>query len=78
MYASKTSPQKYARKVLSQLFSKEELSHCIFKKVGPTTRQELSPNRCSVLESKDAYFERWMLLSKLLPISCMVKLTFAI
>lgn len=53
IYGSKSSPQKYARKVASHLFTKEELSKGICKKIGSTTREELSPGRCSVLRSKD-------------------------
>ncbi|XP_062509827.1 uncharacterized protein LOC134185951 [Corticium candelabrum] len=62
IYASKTSPQKYARKVVGQLFSKKELSHSIFRKVGPTSRKELSPTRCNIVTNclEKLYFKEML------------------
>ena len=52
VHASKSSPQKYARKVATELFTREELSEGIYKKVGPITRKELSHGRCGLITSK--------------------------
>jgi hypothetical protein len=49
---SANSPQKFARKVMSQVFSKREMASGLFKKVGQSAKQELSPNRCSLIMSK--------------------------
>ena len=51
IYASPSSPQKYARKLMPHLFSNEEMSEGLFPKVGPSTRQQLSPSRRNFLNS---------------------------
>ena len=49
---SAKSPKKYARKVLTHLFSQEELAAGLYSKVGPSSRQVLSPKRSEILMSK--------------------------
>ena len=48
-------PQKYARKLLLQLFSVEELACGTYKKLGHTSRSELDSERVAILEGKLVY-----------------------
>ena len=45
-------PQKYARRLLIQLFSVEELASETYKKSGHTSRSQLDPERVETLDGK--------------------------
>ena len=45
-------PQKYAHKLLLQLFSVDELASGTYKKLGHTSRSQLDPEREGILDGK--------------------------
>ncbi|XP_062516254.1 uncharacterized protein LOC134191650 [Corticium candelabrum] len=46
---SPSSPQKYARKLLDEVYTKEEMASGLFNKIGFSTKEVLSPTRKTLI-----------------------------
>ena len=55
---SPSSPQKYARKLLDEVYTKEEMASGLFNKIGFSTKEVLSPTRKTLIWSKCYLYQR--------------------